>query len=68
MQLKICQSTKAITGCGEEKGIKQFPKTKHGYQKVCKQCISDARAKRDKKPTTTPETELFNQFDKLRRG
>ena len=60
MQLKICKSTKTVRGCGIEKDINQFPKTKHAHQAVCKQCIAEHRRTKDKIIKIDPEAALFN--------
>jgi len=58
--LKVCKSTRTVKGCGVEKPLSGFPKTKHGHQAVCKCCISDHRRRHDREIKIDPEAELFN--------
>ena len=61
-ETKICTSTEAVDGCGKEKLITDFPKTKHGRQAVCKKCVAELRRKTDKaEKQISPEAKLFNQ-------
>lgn len=63
-ETKICTSTEAVTGCGKEKLLTDFPKTKHGRQAVCKDCVAEARRNKDKaEKRISPETKLFNQVN-----
>ena len=69
-KMKVCESTKAVTGCGKNLPIGNFQRTgKGGRMKVCQKCLSKPRDKTvRRKHETNEESELFNQFDKLKRG
>jgi hypothetical protein len=69
--MKTCQDTKAITGCGKEKSEEEFQRTKHGRMNICRECILNHRRgiiPVRRKHVPSAETELYNQFDKLIRG
>jgi len=40
---KICKSTKTIQGCGAEKPLSEFHRTKKYYESVCNDCRSKHR-------------------------
>jgi len=62
VKTKICTSTEAVIGCNKEKLLTDFPKTKHGRQAVCKDCVAELRRNKDKiEKQISPETKLFNQ-------
>jgi len=42
-ETKICTSTKIVKGCGKEKPVSDFPKTKNAHQAACKECLSVLR-------------------------
>ena len=63
-ETKTCTSTEAVTGCGKEKPITDFPKTKHGRQAVCKKCVVEHRRKNDKaEKEISPEAILYNELN-----
>ena len=69
--MKICKGTKVITGCGWPKSEEEFQKTKNGRMAVCRECLQSYRHGNitiRRKHETSEESELFNQFDKLKRG
>jgi len=66
IETKICTSTEAVTGCGKEKPITDFPKTKHGRQAVCKDCVAELRRNKDKiEKQTSPEAKLHNELNRI---
>lgn len=65
MKTKICMSTKAIPGCGEYKDINLFPKTKHGHQAVCKECVAKARKAQHRGTALTEEARIFETANRL---
>jgi len=65
-ETKICTSTEAVTGCGKEKLITEFHKTKFYRQSVCKKCVVEYRRKKDQaKKETSPEAKLHNELNRL---
>ena len=69
--MKTCQSTRAVPGCGKQKREEEFQRTKNnGRMKVCAECILNYRRGTitiRHKYETSEETELYSQFDKLMR-
>jgi len=65
-ETKICTSTFAVTGCGREKLLTDFTKTKFGRQAVCKDCVAELRRNKDKiEKQISPEAKLFNQLNEI---
>jgi len=65
-ETKICTSTEAVTGCNKEKLLTDFPKTKHGRQAICKDCVAEVRRNKDKvEKQISPETKLFNEINRI---
>ena len=69
--MKICRDTETINGCGKEKSEEEFQRTKHGRMAVCRDCMLAYRRGHvtiRRKHVTSAETDLYNQFDNLKRG
>jgi len=61
--MKVCKSARKVKGCGEEKPLSDFPKTKNGHQSICKACIGKYRRNHDAGIKIHPDTALFNMFN-----